>query len=54
MIGYSAMVYMFLWWYLGRQNAKRDAGAEDYKVEGMSDEAIVELGDGSPRYRYTI
>lgn len=51
-------------------NTRRERGAEDHKVEGMSEEEIAELGDESyvfsleysyldtddtrPRYKYTI
>jgi hypothetical protein len=54
MIGYAAIVFAFLWWNFARLNARRDAGAEDYKVEGVDEDEIMELGDQSPRYRYTI
>jgi hypothetical protein len=54
MVGYAGLVYCFFWWYFRRQNARREAGMEDWKIEGMGEEEVMEMGDRSPRYRYTI
>ncbi len=54
LVGMSAMVSGFMWWYLDRKNRNRRAGREDEKVAGMSDEQIDELGDESPRFIYVI
>tara|TARA_R110002060_G_scaffold63558_3_gene72816 strand:- start:1732 stop:1869 length:138 start_codon:yes stop_codon:yes gene_type:complete len=45
---------MLQWFIYARANKRRDAGLEDYKVEGMTEDEIAELGDESPRYRYTV
>ena len=52
MILWAASVYGFLWLYLARVNRNRDAGKEDYKLEGLSSEEIAELGNESPYFRY--
>jgi len=36
-----------------RANARRARGEEDWKIEGMSEEEIAELGDKNPRFVYT-
>jgi hypothetical protein len=54
MVGYAGLVYSFFWWYFRRQNQRRDAGLEDWKTEGKGDEELMEMGDESPRYRYTV
>ena len=54
-----AMIVMSLLLYLGmglwfrRTNKNREAGMEDHRVEGLSEEEIGELGEYNPAYRYT-
>ncbi|CAL3973279.1 unnamed protein product [Diplocarpon coronariae] len=54
LVGFACIVYALMWYVYDRANKRREAGFEDYKVEGMSEDEIAELGDGSPRYKYTI
>lgn len=54
MVGFATVVYAFMWFYFARANARRARGEEDYKIEGMSDDEVAELGDDSPRFVYTI
>jgi hypothetical protein len=54
MVGYAGLVYCFFWWYFRRQNKLRDSGAEDWKMVGKSEEDLMEMGDESPRYRFTV
>jgi hypothetical protein len=54
MVGYAGLVYSFFWWYFRRQNRLRDEGAEDHVMGDKSEEEVMEMGDKSPRYRYTI
>lgn len=35
-------------------NKRRDQGKEDWKLEGKTDEEVAEMGDLSPRFRYTV
>ena len=39
--------------YFSWVNARRAAGKEDYTLEGKTEEEVEELGDDSPRFRYT-
>jgi len=54
MVGYAGVLYACLWVYFRHRNARRDAGMEDYKMAGLSEEEIQELGDESPRFRFTV
>lgn len=53
MVGMAAVIYGGLMIYYIKRNKERAAGLEDYKVEGMTEEAIEELGDKSPRFVFT-
>jgi hypothetical protein len=35
-------------------NSRREQGKEDWKLEGKSEEEVAEMGDLSPRFRYTV
>jgi hypothetical protein len=54
MVGFACICYCVLWLHFTRTNAKREKGGEDHLVQSMSDEDIAEMGDDSPRFRYTI
>ncbi|KAH8647926.1 MFS transporter [Xylariales sp. PMI_506] len=49
----SVSIFSFMFWYYRRVNKARDDGKEDWKLEGKTEEEILELGDWSPRYRYS-
>lgn len=53
MVGFAMLMYGLMWWVLSRENQSRQDGKQDAHVEGMSEEEIAELGDESPRFRYT-
>jgi len=54
MVGYATVLYGCMSLYFNRVNARRQRGDEDAKVAGMEEEEIVEMGDRSPRFRFTI
>jgi hypothetical protein len=54
LLGYGLFIYSFLSYYYNRVNKRREAGEEDYKIEGMTEAEIDALGDESPRFKYTI
>lgn len=54
MVAFAISCYIVLWFALSRINNRRDKGEEEHLIAGMSDEDIAELGDDSPRFRYTI
>jgi hypothetical protein len=43
-----------MWFQLRRINSRREKGEEEHLVEGMTEEDVAEMGDDSPRFRYTI
>jgi len=47
MVGFGAMCFAVLWYAYDRLNRQRAAGKYDYKIGGMSEEEIRELGDES-------
>ncbi|EAW08833.1 putative MFS transporter [Aspergillus clavatus NRRL 1] len=53
MVGFAGIVYGLMWLYYHQENIRRANGLKDDKVAGMTEEEIEELGDKSPRFRYT-
>ncbi|KAL3417689.1 hypothetical protein PVAG01_10699 [Phlyctema vagabunda] len=53
MIAISGSIFLGMTFYYKAVNRRREAGAEDKIMEGLSEMEINELGDRSPRYRYT-
>ncbi len=54
LVAIATLLYSLLSLFLARENRLRREGKEDAKIERMTDEEIEELGDGSPRFLYTI
>lgn len=54
MLGMGTAIYGFLWYWYGRENRRREGGAVSERHRGMGEEELVELGDDSPQFRYTI
>lgn len=54
LVGLAGLIYAFLWWHFRRLNMRRDAGEGEDGIRGLTTSEIMELGDESPRYRYTL
>ncbi|KAL7619563.1 hypothetical protein AAE478_010104 [Parahypoxylon ruwenzoriense] len=54
LVGMGACIYGFLWYWFARENKKRDGGFMKPEHESLSEDELAELGDDSPRYKYTI
>ncbi|KAF1837939.1 MFS general substrate transporter [Decorospora gaudefroyi] len=54
MVGFAIICYAILWFTLSRINSRRKKGEEEHLVEGMSEDDVAEMGDESPRFRYTV
>lgn len=54
MVGMGTAIYGFLWYWYRRENGKRDQGIVHEEHRAMHEEELAELGDDSPRFRYTI
>lgn len=54
MVAFASILYGIMWLYFARVNKLREEGKMDGKIVGMSDDEIAEMGDDSPRFRYTI
>lgn len=52
MVAFGVLSFGFMWGFYTVANKRRAEGKQDYKITGMSDEEIEELGDDSPRSRY--
>ncbi|KAF1920552.1 high-affinity nicotinic acid transporter-like protein [Ampelomyces quisqualis] len=54
MVAFAIACYTVLWIALKRINDRRDKGEEDHLMAAMTDDEVAELGDDSPRFRYTV
>ena len=54
MVGFACICYAVMWFQLRHINSRREKGEEEHLVEGMTEEDVAEMGDDSPRFRYTI
>lgn len=54
MVAFAIICYAVMWMQLGRINSRREKGEEEHLIAGMTDEDVAEMGDDSPRFRYTI
>jgi hypothetical protein len=53
MVAFAITCYVVLWIALSRINNRREKGEEDHLIAGMTDDEVAELGNDSPRFRYT-
>lgn len=54
LLALQASLHAFVGMYWRRQNQRKLAGKEDWRMEGLSEEQIAELGEHNPRYLYSI
>lgn len=54
LVGFSGVLYAFMWFWYTRLNKRRASGLEDHKIAGKSEEEIQEMGDLNPRFRYNV
>ncbi|OTB01996.1 hypothetical protein M426DRAFT_63118 [Hypoxylon sp. CI-4A] len=54
LVGMAACVYGFMWFWFARANKQREQGHLKAVHENLSEEELAELGDDSPRFKYTI
>jgi hypothetical protein len=54
LVTFTVLNYGFMSWYFRVQNKKRADGDEDWKYEGKTEEDVAEMGDESPRFRFTV
>ena len=54
LLGFAMSTMTTLHLYYRTVNARRERGEEDWKFEGKTEEEVAELGDLSPRFRYTL
>jgi hypothetical protein len=54
MVGMGTAIYGFLWFWYWRVNRDRDNGVMSEKHRNMEEHELMELGDDSPSFRYTI
>ena len=51
-LGISVHAALHFWYR--NQNKRKLLGREDYRMEGLSEEEIKEIGEHNPRFIYTI
>ncbi|KAI0202809.1 major facilitator superfamily domain-containing protein [Astrocystis sublimbata] len=54
LVGLAALTHGSLWFWYARENKRRDEGLIKPEHANLSDDELAELGDESPRFRYTI
>ena len=54
MVAMGTAIYGFMWFWFWRANRRRESGEMSEKHRQMDEDELMELGDDSPRYRYTI
>lgn len=54
MVGMANVIFAFMSWYLSKQNDRRRRGQEDTRFANKTESEIMELGDESPRFVYTV
>ena len=50
----GVILYTSLHFWYRNQNNRKVEGKEDYRMEGLSEQEINELGEHNPRYLYTL
>ena len=54
MVAMSGAIYTLMGVYFAAQNKSRQAGNEDSKMAGKTEDEIAEMGDENPRYMFTF
>ncbi|KAH8724607.1 major facilitator superfamily domain-containing protein [Phaeosphaeriaceae sp. PMI808] len=54
MVTFAIACFTVLWFACDKVNKRRERGEEEYLIAGMSEEDVAEMGDDSPRFRFTI
>jgi hypothetical protein len=53
MVAFASMLYTLMFFYFTRENKNRERGVYDHKIEGMSDQDVLALGDENPRFIFS-
>ncbi|KJZ76799.1 hypothetical protein HIM_03676 [Hirsutella minnesotensis 3608] len=53
MVALGVAIYGAMWMWYRRENTRRGTGQLSEKHKGLNEDELEELGDDSPRYRYT-
>lgn len=53
MVGMAALIYLGLMFYYIGKNKQRARGDEDFKTDGLTEDAIEDMGDRNPRFVFT-
>ena len=54
LLGLAMCIYLGMHIYYKRQNAAREAGKQDWKMQEKTVKEIAEMGEKSPRYRFSV
>ena len=52
LLAVSCVIYTAMHVYFKYENKKRERGDRDGRIEGLTEDEILELGDENPRYRF--
>lgn len=53
MVAVAIAIYVVMGFYFSARNKSRQAGNEDAKIAGKTEDEIAEMGDENPRYVFT-
>lgn len=54
MVGLATAIFGFLWFWYWRENHRRENGFVRDRHRALDERQLAELGDDSPRFRYTL
>jgi len=52
LIATAAVLFGSMSLYFRQENAKREKGGRDSKMEGRNEEEVLAMGDANPRFRF--
>ena len=53
MLVLALVIHVSIWLWLRRANQRKLSGAEDWRVEGKTEQEAAEMGELNPKYLYT-
>lgn len=52
LVAMASLIYATMFFYFTQENKKRQSGVHNDKIEGLTEEEILTLGDENPRFKF--